>query len=175
MTRVQWFANKLSQVSGVLTEMQRSGNAEQLEAVLNDLGQMDAELKNAQTQITPETSDTLRQDLVNCRMALHGMLGIVSEIRSETADRYRQVLGDQKISYEQMDEAAQQTAHPEAYQHRQIFKQMDVVSSQIHQLNGAMLDAGYQVERGGKIGSEAAYGDGLPDDSASGTDTTSWS
>lgn len=175
MTCVQAIANKLSQVSGVLTEMQQSGNAEQLAAVLNDLGQMDAELKKAQTQITSETSETWRQDLVNCRMALHGMLGIVSEIRSETANRYRQVLGDQKTSFEQMDEAEQQSAHPDAYQHRQIFKQMDVVSGHIHQLNGAMLDAGYQVERGGEIGSEAAYGDGLPDDLTSEADTPRWS
>lgn len=175
MTNVQSIASKLGQVSGMLSEIQQSGNAAQLETVLNDLGQMDAELKSAQAEFTPETSETMRQDLVNCRMALHGMQNLVSNIRSETAERYRQVLGDQKTSFEQMDESAQQSAYPEAYQHRQMFKQMDVVSSQLHQLNGAMMDAGYQAGRGQQNGVEATYGDTVLDDMTAETDTTSFS
>lgn len=171
---VQSIASKLSQVSMALTGMQQSGNCDQLTDVLHDLGQLDAELKSAQTQVTPETSETLRQDLVNCRMALYGMLNIVSEIRSATAERYRQVLGEQKTSFEQMNEPDQQNAYPEAYQHRQVFKQMDAVSGHIHQLNGAIMDAGYQAGRGQQNGSGTEYGDMEQNDLTSGTDTTGW-
>ncbi|SMF89597.1 hypothetical protein SAMN05661091_4707 [Paenibacillus uliginis N3/975] len=174
MTSVQSIASKLSQVSMVLTEMQQSGNCDQLAVVLNDLGQMDAELKTVQSQITPETSETLRQDLVNCRMALYGMQNIVSEIRSDTAQRYRQVLGDQKTSFEQMNDPDQQSAYPEAYQHRQVFKQMDAVSGHLHQLNGAIMDASYQAGRE-QNGGGTVYGDIEQNDLTSGTNTTGWS
>lgn len=175
MTSVQSIANKLSQVSGMLTEMQQSGNAEQLEAVLSNLGQMDAELKSMQAGINEETSNTVRQELVNCRVALSGMQSLVSDIRSETAERYRQTLGDQKASFEQMDESTQQSTYPEAYQHRQMFKQMDVVSSQLNQLNGAMLDVGHQAGRSQQNGNGATYGDSIPEDLTSENDTTRFS
>lgn len=175
MTSIHSIASRLGQVSGMLSEIQQSGNAEQLEAVLNDLGQMDAELKSAQAEFTSDTSETMRQDLVHCRMALHGMLSLVSDIRSETAERYRQVLGEHKTSFEQMDESMQQSAHPEAYQHRQMFKQMDVVSSQLHQLNGAMMDAGFQAGRGQQSDIETSYGDSVTNDPTAGTDSTSFS
>ncbi|WP_054956260.1 hypothetical protein [Paenibacillus dakarensis] len=157
MSDVQSIANKLSQVSGTLSQIQQNGNAEQLDAVLNDLGQLDTDLKTAQAQFSASATESTRQDLVNCRMELHRMASFVSDIRSETAERYRQALGDQKASFEQMEESMQQSTFPEAYQHRQMFKQMDVVSSHLHQLNGAMMDAGYQAGRDQQNGNEAAY------------------
>lgn len=175
MSSVEAIANKLNQVSGILTEMQQNGSAESMGAVLNDLGQLDVELKNAQAQITSETSDSVRQELVKCRMALSGMLNLVSDIRSETAERYRQVLGEQKTSFEEMDESRQQSSYPEAYQQRQMFRQMDMVSSQLHQLNSAMMDAGYQAGRGKQNESEATYAENIPDNFTSGTDSTSYS
>ncbi len=174
MENVQLIAHKLNQVSMLLTQMQQSGQYDQLAAVLNDLSQMDAELQTVQTQITPETSAHLRQDFVNCRMMLHDMMKMVLEIRSDTAQRYREVLGDQKVSFEQMNESEQQNVYPEAYQYRQVFKQMDDVSSRLHQLNGIIMDAGYQAGRDQQKDGAEIYGDTIQDELTSKPDSTGW-
>ena len=174
MSLIQSIAGKINQMSGVLTQMQQDGNGEQLGGILQELGQLDAELRHAQAQITPETSEALRQDLVQCRMALHGMLAQVSNIRSDMAERYRQVLGDRKEDFERLDDQSQQNTEPGAYQFLQLFKGMDDVSRHIHQLDGAMMDAGYQLGRG-PGGETAVYGDASPEDFTSGTATTDWS
>ena len=114
--------------------------------IASQLSQFQAELQSAQAGVTPETSSAVRQELVNCRMVLHGMMNAVQDIRTAIAEQYRQVLGENKTAFEQMDETTQ-SEYAEAYQHRQLFQQMDQVSQQLHQLDGSMLDAGYQMER----------------------------
>lgn len=171
MSRIQSIAGKINQLSGMLTQIQQNGSGEPLEGILQELRQLDAELQYAQAQTTSETSEVIRQDLVECRMALHGMLGLVSDIRSDMAERYRQILGDRKENFERLDDASQQNYDPGAYRFLQLFKGMDEVSRHIHQLNGAMMDTGYQLGRG-QGGETAVYGDTSPEDFTLGADAT---
>lgn len=176
MSRIQSIAGKINQLSGMLTQMQQSESGEQLEGILQELRQLDTELQYAQAQAetTSETSEALRQDLVQCRMALHGMLGLVTNIRSDMAERYRQILGDRKEAFEQLDDASRQNTDPGAYRFLQLFKGMDEVGRHIHQLDGAIMDTGYQLGRG-QGGETAVYGDASPEDFTLGTDATDWS
>ena len=62
-----------------------------------------------------------------------------------------------------------QSEYAEAYQHRQLFQQMDQVSQRLHQLDGSMLDAGYQMERG-QVGGDSLNGAVTIEGLTSGTD-----
>lgn len=148
MSHIQNISMRLNQLSSQLTTAGQNGSMEEFGMIVNELGQLQAQLENAQAAVTPETSSADRQELVNCRMLLHGMMDAVQDIRTDVAEQYRQVLGENKTVFEQLDETVQQSEYAEAYQHRQLFKQMDQVNQQLRQLDGSMLDAGYQMERG---------------------------
>lgn len=148
MSHIQNISMRLNQLSSQLTIAGQNGRMEEFGMMVNELGQLQAQLENAQAAVTPETSSADRQELVNCRMVLHGMMDAVEDIRTAVAEQYRQVLGENKTVFEQLDETVQQSEYAEAYQHRQLFKQMDQVNQRLRQLDGSMLDAGYQMERG---------------------------
>lgn len=148
MSHIQNTSIRLNQLSSQLTIAGQNGSMEEFGMLVNELGQLQAQLENAQAVVTPETSSTDRQELVNCRMVLHGMMDAVEDIRTAVAEQYREVLGENKTVFEQLDETVQQSEYAQAYQHRQLFKQMDQVNQQLRQLAGSMLDAGYQMERG---------------------------
>ncbi|MGG3283098.1 hypothetical protein [Paenibacillus solani] len=148
MSHIQNMSIRLNQLSSQLTIAGQNGSMEEFGMIVNELGQLQAQLENAQAAVTPETSSADRQELVNCRMVLHGMMDAVEDIRTAVAEQYREVLGENKMVFEQLDETVQQNEYAQAYQHRQLFKQMDQVNQQLRQLAGSMLDAGYQMERG---------------------------
>ncbi|SEL68797.1 hypothetical protein SAMN04488688_105161 [Paenibacillus sp. cl141a] len=147
MSNIQNMSMRLNQLSSQLAAAGQNGRMDEVGMIVNELGGIHTELQNAQAAVTPETSSAVRQELVNCRMVLHGMMGTAQDIRTAAAEQYRQVLGENKTMFEQLDEAAQQSEYAQAYQYRQLFKQMDQVSQQLHQLDGSMLDAGYRMER----------------------------
>jgi len=168
MSDIQNMSMRLNQLSSQLTIAGQNGSMEEFGMIVNELGQLQAQLENAQAAITPETSSADRQELVNCRMVLHGMMDAVQGIRTAVAEQYRQVLGENKTVFEQLDESVQQNEYAEAYQHRQLFKQMDQVNQQLRLLDGSMLDAGYQMERGQEMESSfngAVTAEGITSDS----------
>lgn len=152
MSHIQNMSMRLNQLSSQLTAAGQNGSIDEVGMIVNQLAQIHTELQSAQAGVTAETSPAVRQELVNCRMVLHGMMSAAQDIRTMTAERYRQALGENKTAFEQLDEAAQQSEYAEAYQYRQAFKQMDEVSRHLHQLDGSMLDAGHQMERGTLVG-----------------------
>ncbi|MGG4090471.1 hypothetical protein [Paenibacillus lautus] len=171
MSNIQNMSMRLNQLSSELTTAAQNGGMNEVGMIVSQLSQIQAELQSAQAAVSPETSAAVRQELVNCRMVLHGMMNTVQDIRTATAEQYRQVLGENKTAFEQMDETAQQSEYAEAYQHRQLFQQMDQVSQQLHQLDGSMLDAGYQMERG-QVTGDSLNGAVTIEGLTSGTDET---
>ncbi|KZS47350.1 hypothetical protein AWU65_16160 [Paenibacillus glucanolyticus] len=152
MSHIQNMSMRLNQLSSQLTAAGQNGRLDEVGLIVSELSQIYTELQNLQAAVTPETSSSARQELVNCRIVLHGMMDAVQDIRTATAEQYRQVLGENKTVFEQLDEAAQQSEYSQAYQYRLAFKQMDEVSQHLHQLDGSMLDTGYQLERGAMAG-----------------------
>lgn len=152
MSSIQQLQGTLSQLSGQLAAAEQSGSMEEVGAIAGQLGQLQTALQSAQAGLTSEASESARQELVNCRMLLHGMMNAVEAIQARAAEQYRQVLGENKAAFEQLADAAKQSGYPEAYQYRQIFQQMAEVNQQLRQLDGSMLDMGYQMERGAQTG-----------------------
>ncbi|OOC58410.1 hypothetical protein [Paenibacillus ihbetae] len=152
MSSIQQLQGTLNQLSGQLAAAEQSGSMEDAMLIVGQLGQLQTELQNAQSGLGAEASDSARQELVNCRMLLHGMMNAVEAIRARAAEQYRQVLGENKAAFEQMADDAKQSVYPEAYQYRQVFQQMAEVSQQLRQWDGTMLDMGYQMERGAQTG-----------------------
>ncbi|MFE0558281.1 hypothetical protein ACFW1P_20420 [Paenibacillus sp. NPDC058910] len=171
MSNIQNMSMRLNQLSSELTTAAQNGGMNEVGVIVSQLSQIQAELQSAQAAVSPETSAAVRQELVNCRMVLHGMMNTVQDIRTATAEQYRQVLGESKTAFEQMDETAQQSEYAEAYQSRLLFQQMDQVSQQLHQLDGSMLDAGYQMERG-QVTGDSLNGAVTIEGLTSGTDET---
>ena len=178
MSDIQGISQKLGGISSALAGIQQGeGSAEHLNAIMGELGQLAGELKAAQSQVTSEMTESARQELVRCRMGLHQMLQAVSDIRSNTADQYRQALGEQKQAFEQLTEEVQLQDYPEAYGYKQLFHQMGQVSGQIHDLDRAMMDTSYQLGRSPAEGNGESTADGAMPESYTGLadESTGWS
>lgn len=181
MSQVRNIADALGRLSGEIAHMGPEESAGRLESVLQQLNQLNAEFQQVCAQTVPEAQESDRQELVRCRMALREMMGMVSGIRSGFAEQYRQTLGERKEAFEQLEPGLQESSDPDAYRYLQQFKGMDDVSRQVHQLDNAMLNAGYELGRGrqagqagqvGQVGDAAAYGDTGMDPFLSETETT---
>ncbi|NMO95196.1 hypothetical protein [Paenibacillus lemnae] len=140
--------DKIGQLSVSLAGLQQSQDVAVMDKLTQDISQLHGELLSLQHNGSAGKVEETRQELVQCRMELHRFLGQVSDFRSQTAESYRQILGERKETFEQLDQEGQKTDDPDAYTLRQLFRGMDEISTQIHRLNGAMLDAGHQMERG---------------------------
>lgn len=162
MNQVQNIADALGRLSGELAQMRPEESAGGLESVLQQLNRLNAEFQQASAQTPPDAPESARQELVRCRTALREMMGMVSGIRSGIAEQYRQALGERKEAFEQLEPGLQENSEPDAYRYLQLFRGMDEVSRQVHQLDNAMLDAGYALGRGRQArqaDDATAYGD----------------
>lgn len=144
---VQALTDKLNRMSTQLAQVEQGGSADSLGSIFQELEHMEADLQSAQSSVSPDTSEAVRTELVQCRTALREMMGRIEQLRTASAQRYREVLGEDKEAFEQMDDAKQQSHNPEGYRHKQAFYQLEELSRHIHQLDGAFLDAGYQMGR----------------------------
>ncbi|MUG67914.1 hypothetical protein GNP94_18155 [Paenibacillus campinasensis] len=144
---VQALTDRLNRVSAQLAQVEQGGSSDSLASIIQELGQMGSDIQSAQSAASPDRSEQVRTELVHCRMVLHEMMSRIEQLRTTSAERYREALGEEKDAFEQLDEARQQSRSPEGYRHRQAFYQLDQLSQQIHQLDGSLLDAGYQMGR----------------------------
>lgn len=146
---LQAVSDQISTIHGLLNGLPLGKNTLAVQAIQQQLSELGSHIQSVQLQQgSGGHADQDRELLAGCRVQIAKTIQQLDLLMTESADDYREAIGDLKNEFEQQSDGVQQNSNAEAYQLKSIFWQLKDCKEQMRHLASSMLDAEGQIEHG---------------------------
>jgi hypothetical protein len=144
---LQTVLDRIQKASQLLNDITIGEKDPVLKSYQLELADMRSHIQNIEQQQTNAlNTGEIRKMLAGCRVELFRMLQEIDLLMTDSADVYRQSIGDRKNEFEQLSDEMQQKSDPQVYQHKYVYWQLFDSKDQIRLLTSSIMDLEGQLE-----------------------------
>ncbi|MFC4101307.1 hypothetical protein [Paenibacillus xanthanilyticus] len=146
---LQAVSDRVQIVQNLLNGIPLGGNTLAVQAIQQELSELGRYIETAQQQQAFSShAGQEREYLAGCQVQVRKIIQSLDYMMTASAEDYRQAAGEGKNDLEHQPDATQQSANPEAYQHKSNFWQLTACKDEMRQIASGIMETEEQLEHG---------------------------